>query len=81
MAGVARAIGARSAPQALFDLLKSVGAPTGLKEIGMPEDGVERVVELALTNPYYNPAPLEAGRLRVLVENAIQGNEPAAIDA
>lgn len=77
MARIARALGTDRAPQGLYDLLKAVGAAIALKDIGMPIDGGERVVELALTNPYYNPAPLEADRLRILVENAINGNPPA----
>lgn len=76
MARVALALNTDNAPQGLYDLLKTVGAPMALKDIGMPEAGAERVVELALTNPYYNPAPLEAGRLRVLVHNAIHGHPP-----
>jgi alcohol dehydrogenase class IV len=76
MAKLARAIGAGNAPQGLFDLAKSLGAPTTLKELGMPEDGLDRVVELALANPYWNPRPLEREPLRKLVEDAYYGRRP-----
>lgn len=62
---------------ALFDIAKNGGAPTSLKELGMPEDGIERAVEIALKNPYYNPRPLEAGALMGLLENAYEGRRPS----
>jgi maleylacetate reductase len=42
----------------------------------MPADGIERAVELATTNPYYNPAPIEASALRRLLRNAYEGRPP-----
>ena len=41
MARVARALGASDAAQALFDLDVAIGAPTALRDIGMPEDGLD----------------------------------------
>jgi alcohol dehydrogenase class IV len=76
MARLARAIGAPNAPQGLFDLARSLGAPTSLKELGMPEDGLDRVVELALSNPYWNPRPLEREPMRRLLEDAFHGRRP-----
>ena len=77
MARLAAAIGAPNAPQGLFDLSRSLGAPTSLRELGMPESGLDRVVELALANPYWNPRPLEAAPLRRLLEDAFHGHRPA----
>lgn len=76
MARLARALGVEDAPRGLYDLAKSLGAPTSLKELGMPENGIDHVVELAIKNPYWNPAPLDAGRLRTLIENAYRGCPP-----
>ena len=76
MRRLAAAIGAPNAPQGLFDLAKSLGAPTSLKELGMPESGLDRVVELALSNPYWNPRPLEAAPMRRLLEDAFHGRRP-----
>jgi maleylacetate reductase len=76
MARLAAAIGAPNAPQGLFDLSKSLGAPTSLRELGMPESGLDRVVELALANPYWNPRPLEAAPMRRLLEDAFHGRRP-----
>jgi alcohol dehydrogenase class IV len=76
MMRLARAIGAANAPQGLYDLSKSLGAPMSLKQLGMPEDGLDRVVELTLANPYWNPRPLEAAPLRRLVQAAWAGERP-----
>ena len=76
MARLARAIGADHAPQGLYDLAKSLGAPVSLKALGMPEDGLDKVVELALANPYWNPRPLEREPLRRLIEDAFHGRRP-----
>ncbi len=73
---VARALGAKDAVRGVVDLIAAIGAPTALKDIGMPRDGIERAVELATTNPYYNPAPLNKDALRRLLINAYEGREP-----
>lgn len=73
---IAHAIGAPSAPGGLFDLARRLKAPTSLASLGMPADGIDRAVELALSAPYWNPEPLEEGRLRRLLENAYAGVRP-----
>ncbi|MDB5855804.1 MAG: maleylacetate reductase [Herminiimonas sp.] len=75
---IADALGVTDAPQGLFDLAKSLGAPTALKDIGMQENDIDRCVEIAVQNPYANPAPIEAKRLRVLLENAYHGRRPSS---
>jgi alcohol dehydrogenase class IV len=76
MARLASAIGTASAPEGLFDLARALGAPTSLRELGMPEAGLDRVVELALADPYWNPRPLEAAPLRRLLDDAFHGRRP-----
>ena len=56
MARVAHALGVDSAPQGLFDLAKTAGAPTSLRELGMPEGGLDRAADIAAANPYYESA-------------------------
>lgn len=73
---IARAIGAADAPNGLFDLARSLDAPVSLKSLGMPADGIDRAIELALSAPYWNPEPLEETRLRRLLENAYAGARP-----
>ncbi len=79
MQRIARALGAPagvSAAQAVFDLAAASGAPTALEGIGMPADGLQRVVELALTQQYPNPRPLERAALAQLMADAFEGRRP-----
>ncbi|KAJ7173473.1 iron-containing alcohol dehydrogenase [Mycena filopes] len=62
---------------ALFDLAKGLGAPYSLKEIGMKEEDLERAADVAMGNPYPNPAPLERGRILALLRDAYEGKRPA----
>ncbi len=76
MARIARALGASDPARGLYDLAKTIGAPLALKDIGMPADGLDRAAELAVTNPYWNPRPLERGAIRELLQAAWEGRRP-----
>ena len=78
MARVARALGVTDAPQGLYDLARSLGAPLALKDIGMPEAGLDRAADLAVANPYWNPRPIERGAIRALLDDAFHGRRPSA---
>ncbi|MCY4395427.1 MAG: maleylacetate reductase [Rhodospirillaceae bacterium] len=78
MARVCRALDAGNAPQAVYDLIGAIGAPLALKDIGMPEDGLDRAADLAVQNPYYNPRAVTRDGVRNLLEDAFQGRRPAA---
>lgn len=75
-ATVAKALGADDAPQGIFALARQVGAPRSLREIGMPEHGIDQATELALANPYWNPRPLEREAIRALIARAWAGEGP-----
>jgi maleylacetate reductase len=72
----ADALGADDAAQGIYDLIVSLGAPTSLKQIGMPADGLDRAAQLATQNQYPNPRPIEYGPIRELLENAYRGIRP-----
>ncbi|MCB1488722.1 MAG: maleylacetate reductase [Bauldia sp.] len=78
MSRAARALGSNDAPGALFDLAHDAGAPTSLREIGMPEDGLDRAAEAATASPYANPRPIERHAIRRLLEEAWRGERPTA---
>ena len=78
MARLARALGGGDAAAGLFDLAGRLGAPRALRDIGMPEDGLDRAVEAAVANPYWNPRPLEVGALGALLADAWAGRPPRA---
>lgn len=76
MAAIAKALGARSAAGGLYDLAKSLGAPLSLKELGMPEAGLEEAAGTAAANPYANPIPIERQAIRRLLDDAYHGRRP-----
>jgi alcohol dehydrogenase class IV len=77
MKQAAAALGATDAAQGIYDLSMKIGAAVALKDIGMPHDGLDRAAELATTNPYWNPRPIERAPIRELLENAYWGKRPA----
>lgn len=78
MARITRAIGAPDAAQGLFDLAKRLGAKVALRDIGMPESGIDKAADLAVTNAYWNPRPLERNAIRDLIARAWAGEPPVA---
>lgn len=76
MMRVSRALGAANAAQGLYDLAQSLGAPVALKDIGMPENDLDRAAELATTSPYWNPRPIERVAIRALLDDAYFGRRP-----
>jgi maleylacetate reductase len=75
MARVARALGARSAVEGLFDLESSLGAPMNLRELGMREDDLDKAAEIAAQNPYYNPRTVTREGIRELLGRAFAGTK------
>ena len=63
--------------QALYDLAQSLNAPTSLRELGMREEDLERVAEIAIERPYPNPAPLDKEKLLGVLRDAWEGRRPA----
>jgi maleylacetate reductase len=78
MARISRAIGAADAAQGLYDLARRLGAKVALRDIGMPESGIDKAADLAVTNAYWNPRPLERGAIRNLIARAWAGEPPTA---
>ncbi len=76
MKRIARALGTKSAAGALYDLAKKLGAPLTLKELGMPESGLDKAADIAAANPYSNPTPIERGAIRKLLDDAFHGRRP-----
>jgi alcohol dehydrogenase class IV len=76
MARIARALGAKDAPTALYDLELQLGLKMRLADLGMPAADLDRAAELATQSPYPNPAPIERGAVRQLLEAAYSGRRP-----
>jgi maleylacetate reductase len=76
MARIAAALNAADAARGVFDLARSLGAPTALKDIGMPGDALDRCADIATQNAYANPRPIEKAAIRALLDNAYRGTPP-----
>ncbi len=76
MSRVARALAATDAAQGLFDLAGELGAPRSLREIGMPENDLDKAADIAALSPYWNPRPIERGSIRALLQDAFDGRRP-----
>jgi maleylacetate reductase len=76
---IAGALGVKDAALGLHQLAKRLGAPLALRDLGMPEGGIERAADIAMQNPYWNPRPLERNAIRDLIARAWAG-DPLAVD-
>ncbi|MGV2288134.1 maleylacetate reductase [Trinickia sp. YCB016] len=76
MKRIARAVGHENAALGLFELARANGAPIALEEIGMREDQLDLATDLACSNAYWNPRPLERDAIRALLQRAFDGSSP-----
>jgi alcohol dehydrogenase class IV len=77
MQRIARAIGAVDAAQGMYDLAIRLHAPISPRQIGMPQNELERCcIEVVLRNAYADPQPIEKAGLRGLLEDAYHGRRP-----
>ena len=76
MARIARALGVSNPAQGLYDLARSLGAKTALKDIGMAAEDLDKATAIATQNPYYNPKPMTREGIRELLDNAYHGRRP-----
>ncbi|MCB8882990.1 maleylacetate reductase [Acidisoma cellulosilytica] len=75
---IGRAVGASDAADGLYALGRSIGVPQSLRDLGMPEEGIAHAADLAVTDAYWNPRPLELEAIRDLLRNAWEGKPPQA---
>ena len=76
MRQLAEVLGTDDPARGLYDLAGRVGAQRALKDLGMPESGIDLAVDRALANPYWNPRPLEREAIRDLIARAYAGHPP-----
>jgi maleylacetate reductase len=77
VAELERGLGAPAAV-ALQKFQRTLGAPSSLAELGMPEEGIATVVDRCIQSPYWNPRSVDAHTLTALVYDAWMGAEPDA---
>ena len=54
-----------------------MGAPRSLAELGMREEDIARIADLAVANPYANPRPVTREGVEGLLRAAWTGDPPA----
>src|SRR5438552_12433 len=73
MARIERAMQTPNAAGGIFDLMKQLGAPLSLKEIGMKQNDLARAASLVMEAPYYNPRPATREGILGLLNDAFFG--------
>jgi alcohol dehydrogenase class IV len=76
MARIGRALQSDEPSGTLYDLAEGLGAKMALRDLGMPDQSLDRAVDVALANPYWNPRPLERQALHDLLRAAFEGTRP-----
>ncbi|MDI5935910.1 maleylacetate reductase [Halomonas kalidii] len=60
----------------LHDFAGSLGAPLALEALGLRESDLDEAADLAASNPYWNPRPIERDAIRELLQRAWSGDRP-----
>lgn len=60
----------------LYDFAQALQAPQALKELGLAEADLDKVADLAIQNPYWNPRSVERQAVRELLQRAWDGIRP-----
>jgi maleylacetate reductase len=74
---LSRALNGQDPALALFRLARSLGAPSALRDLGMPLDALDQAADLAVQNAYANPRPIERSEIRAMLARAWAGDSPA----
>ena len=80
LAPVSELLGGKAPGLALWDFAKGLDAPVALRDLGMPEEGIARAIEIALQKPYWNPREITAEGLQALLQDAWAGNAPGTTE-
>jgi alcohol dehydrogenase class IV len=73
---IARALDGDDAGATLFELTGRLGAKRALRDLGMPESGIDQAADAAAKNPYWNPRAIDRDAIRALIARAWSGESP-----
>lgn len=73
MRSISDALGVEEAASGLQSFARQLGAPKSLADLGMPESGIDTVVDQIFKNPYPNPQPLDHAAIKTMVRQAWAG--------
>ena len=74
MSRIAHALDSDQAPAAVQSLVRDLGGPTALRDIGFARADIGRAAELAVSRPYPNPRPVTVDGITHLLQQAVDGN-------
>ena len=75
--GSALGVDGGEAPEAIFELARSIGAPTSLEAIGMPADGIDAAARRVVEEAAANVRPPDEASIRQMLDDAYHGRRPA----
>jgi maleylacetate reductase len=73
---IATSIGDQNAALGLFKFNREIGVYTSLKDLGMPESGIEVIVDQIMNTPYWNPRKMNRDALIKLLQRVWTGEPP-----
>lgn len=76
IARMAAAMGEEDVPGAVFDLAGRIGAPTALRDIGMPVNRLGEAVDLIVDGAADSAFPVTVPAIRALLDAAFEGRRP-----
>lgn len=76
---LAEALDVNDAAQGIYQLAKTLGAPSGLRDLGVKEGDLDQAADMAVESAINNPEPITRDRIRLLLENAYLGRAPEAV--
>jgi maleylacetate reductase len=82
VAALSRALGGTPDPaRELWELAGRLGAPRSLAELGMDEQDIPRIADLAVASPYANPRPVTRDGVESLLRAAWAGTPPSPMES
>jgi maleylacetate reductase len=78
---VASALGVGDGVAAIFDLVDQIGAPTTLRELGLPRSDLRVIAEEVVARGVPNPRPVTVNDITALLSDAWEGRRPTEMPA
>ena len=80
MMRLAAALEAEDAPSGLYDLAQSLGIDMRLSALGFQENDLDEAAKIVVEQAGANPRPVEFSGVGALLEDALHGRRPSALD-
>jgi maleylacetate reductase len=78
-ARVAQAMGVEDAALGIYELVRELGAPLALSEIGIKETDLDQAAEVVTEQAFNNPEAVTKEKVRALLQHAFEGLPPTSV--